>query len=193
MKLCRLKRGSGRGGAFVEHADEIIFQQRLRIEVAVASMEVRPETYHQIKAAISQCVSRDVCFQFVHIDHDRQPGKSEVLQQARQDQVLEVFGCANVEGRRLQGLIEGGGCGVTQVDAFEDLQHVGVHGAGFERGAHAGAGVDEELVCEPCTQLFQAVTYGGLADAQRLGHTGDTVLFIHGDKHHEVLHIQFSK
>ncbi|MNE76406.1 hypothetical protein D3C80_1726380 [compost metagenome] len=81
---------------------------------------------------------------------------------------------------------------MTQVDAVEDLQHVGVHAVGLVSGAHPGAGVDEQFVLKPCTQFFQAVTHGGLADAQRLGNAGDAVVLIHGDEHHEVLHVELS-
>ncbi|MCY1312160.1 hypothetical protein D9M70_625550 [compost metagenome] len=70
---------------------------------------------------------------------------------------------------------------------------MGVHGAGFAGGSHTGAGVDEQLVLETGAQLFQAVTYGGLADTECFGHAGDAALFIHGYKHHEVLHVEFSK
>ncbi|MNL38109.1 hypothetical protein D3C87_1602970 [compost metagenome] len=81
---------------------------------------------------------------------------------------------------------------MAQVDAFEDLQHVGIHAAGLVRGAHAGASVDEQFILEAAAQFFQAIAYGGLADAQRLGNSGDAVLLKHGDEHHEVLHIQLS-
>ncbi|MNI62443.1 hypothetical protein D3C73_1177660 [compost metagenome] len=82
---------------------------------------------------------------------------------------------------------------MTQVDAFQDFQHVGIHAAGFAGGLHARAGVDEQLVGEASAQLFQAVTHGGLADAECFGCIGDAVLLIQGDKNHEVLHVELSE
>jgi hypothetical protein len=68
-----------------------------------------------------------------------------------------------------------------------------VHGAGLVGGAHARAGVDEQLVFETGAQFFQAVADSGLADTQRLRDIRDAALLIHGDKHHEVLHVELSK
>ena len=156
-------------------------------------MKVRAETDHQVEAAIAQFLGGDVGFELVHVDHHRQVGEIEALQQARQDQLFEVFRRTDIEGHGLRGRVERLGAGMAQVDAFEDFQHMGVHGAGLVGGAHAGAGIDEQLVFETGAQLFQAVTHGGLADAERLGHPGDAALLVHGDKHHEVLHVELSK
>ncbi|MNZ40839.1 hypothetical protein D3C78_583710 [compost metagenome] len=69
-----------------------------------------------------------------------------------------------------------------------------VHRAGLAGGLHAaGASIDEQFVLETGAQFFQAVTHGGLADAKRLGYVGDTVLLMHGDEYHEVLHVELSK
>ena len=68
-----------------------------------------------------------------------------------------------------------------------------VHAAGLVGRAHAGTGVDEQFVFETGAQFFQTVTDGGLADAQRLRDIRDAALLIHGDKHHEVLHVELSK
>ncbi|MNF84095.1 hypothetical protein D3C84_664400 [compost metagenome] len=159
----------------------------------MAAMKVGAEANQQVQAAIAQCLGRDVGFELVHVDHHRQAGEIEAFQQARQDQLLEVLRGTDVECDRLQGRVERLGAGVTQVDAFEDLQHVGVHGAGFAGGAHARAGIDEQLVLKTGAQLFQAVAHGGLADAECLGYTGNAALLVHGDKYHEVLHVELSK
>ncbi|MNO89278.1 hypothetical protein D3C76_807570 [compost metagenome] len=95
-----------RGGAFVEDADEIVFQQCAHLEVGVASMKVRTESYRQIQAAITQCLGRDVGLELMHINYHRKLGTREALQQARQHQLLEVFRSAEVENRWLLGGIE---------------------------------------------------------------------------------------
>ncbi|MCY1453640.1 hypothetical protein D9M71_706470 [compost metagenome] len=90
-----------RSAAFVEDADEIVFQQRAYMAVSVASMKVGAKTNRQIQAALTQRLGRDVSLEFMDIDHHRKLGEREALQQARQNQLLEVFRGAEVENRRL--------------------------------------------------------------------------------------------
>ncbi|MCY1421912.1 hypothetical protein D9M71_375780 [compost metagenome] len=97
-----------RGGAFVEHADQIIIEQRPGFEIDVAAMKVRAETHHQVEIAFAQRFGRDVGFEFEHIDRHREIGEGEGFQQARQDQLLEILRCAEVERHGLQAWVERG-------------------------------------------------------------------------------------
>ncbi|MNR42929.1 hypothetical protein D3C85_1614980 [compost metagenome] len=97
-----------RRGALVENTHQIVFQQRLRFEIDVTAMKVRTEAHHQVEAAFAQCFGWDIGFEFEHIDHHRKVGEVEGFQQARQDQLLEIFRCADVEGHGLQARVERG-------------------------------------------------------------------------------------
>ncbi|MCY1413372.1 hypothetical protein D9M71_288020 [compost metagenome] len=97
-----------RRGAFVENTHQVIFEQRLRFEIDVTAMKVRAEAHHQVEAAFAQRLGRDIGLEFEHIDHHRKIGEVEGFQQARQDQLLEIFRGADVEGHGLQAWVERG-------------------------------------------------------------------------------------
>ncbi|MNG30195.1 hypothetical protein D3C84_1157660 [compost metagenome] len=71
-------------------------------------MKVRAEAHHQVQAAFAQRFGRDIGLELEHIDHHWKIGEVEGFQQARQDQLLEVFRCADVEGHRLQAGVKRG-------------------------------------------------------------------------------------
>ncbi|MNV59469.1 hypothetical protein D3C71_1518940 [compost metagenome] len=129
-------------------------------------MEVGAEAHHQVDGTLAQVLGRDVGLQFLHVDGDRQVGLIERLQQARQDQLFEVLRRTDVEGHGLSARVEGLDPGMAQVDAFEDLQHMGVHAAGLVGRPHAGAGTDEQFILETGAQFLQAITHRGLADTE---------------------------
>ena len=181
------------GRVVVDHAHQVIGEQHLGLEVTVVLMKVRAEADHQVDAPGVQVLGGNVTFEFVHIDGHRQVDLGEALQQARQDQLFEILRGAEVEGHGPASRVERLDPGMAQVDALDDLQHMGVHAAGPVGRPHAGPGVDEQLVLEAGAQFLQAVTHGGLADAQGVGHAADIALFIHRDEHHEVLHIELAQ
>jgi hypothetical protein len=133
----------------------------------MGAVEVRTEADHQVEAAFAQVIGGDVGFQLLHVDDHRQVGEVEVLQQARQDQLFEVFRRADIEGHGLLRRVKNLATGVAQVDAFQNLLNMAVHGAGLVRRTHTGPRVDKQLILETGAQFLQAVAHGGLADEQR--------------------------
>lgn len=156
-------------------------------------MEVGAETNNQIKATVDKFFDWNIPMKLLDVYNNRKTTANKALQQAWKYQKLKVLRCADIKRNLFLRGIECVQAGMAYVYAFQDFQDMAIHGGGLFSRPHAITGVDEQLVVEAHTQLFQAVADGGLADAKGFRDLGDAALFVYGNEHHQILHIEFSE